>query len=86
MAALTVTYQMAFDDLTWAFMANYRYDQENLIKDAKDLPKSKIIEKVKDYLYFSGKENVSYHVGDNISQAVIYAVLEILRERFKEFN
>jgi len=85
MLTTTVTYHMTLQDLTEYFMAEYRYEEEALLRDARQLPKAKILEKVKDYLYFEGKGQADCHVGDNLTNSTIAAVTEIFKERFKEF-
>ena len=84
MATLTVTHHMTLEDLAYAFMAEYRYEEDSVVRDAREFPKTKIVEKVKDYLYFSGRE--TGQVGDDLSSNTIQQVLEVFKERFKEFN
>jgi lambda repressor-like predicted transcriptional regulator len=86
MATLTVTHHMTLEDLAFTFMAEYRYEEDQVIDQARELSKAKIVEKVKDYLYFQGKENAHYQVSDNLSKNTINQVLEVFKERFKEFN
>ena len=86
MTTITVTHHMTLEDLAYAFMAEYRYEEDSVVRDTRELPKTKIVEKVKDYLYFSGKEMADYHVGENLSSNTIQQVLQVFRERFKEFS
>lgn len=86
MVTVTVKHHLTLIDIAYIFMAEYRYDYENLIRDARNLPKAKIFGKVKDYLFFDGSSTFQDQVYENISEAVVQSTIEVFKERFKEFN
>lgn len=86
MLTVTVKHHLTLIDIAYIFMARYRYDHKNLIRDAQNLPKAKILGKVKDYLFFVGTSTFQDHVYENISKAMVESTIGVFKERFKEFN